>query len=66
LAGVGVDFDLDDMGAVGVGHPFARPGVIGVERRACLSRHCGDVDKRHRAVRTRHDKAAALKPDVGF
>jgi hypothetical protein len=33
LAGVAVDLDLGDMGAVGEGHPFPGPGVIGVEWR---------------------------------
>jgi hypothetical protein len=33
---VAVDFDLDDMGAVRERHPLARPGMIGVERRALV------------------------------
>ena len=65
-AGVAVDLDLGDVGAVGEGHPLAGPGVIGVERRAGVARDLRDLEQRDAPVGAGDDEIAVGKADVGL
>jgi hypothetical protein len=66
LAGLAVDLDLGDVGAVGERHPLARPGVIGVERRARAAGARGEVEQRYSAIGADHDELPGLERDVGL
>ena len=65
-AGVAVDLDLDDMGAVGKRQVLALPRMIGVERLALLAPERGDLQKADGAVGARDDEASVLEADVGL
>ena len=61
-----VDLDLGDMRAIGKGHPFPRPVVIGVERRALVAADRGGLDQPDPAVGAGHDEISVLEADVGL
>ncbi len=65
-AGVAVDLDFHDMGAVGKGHVLARPGVEGIERFAFLSPQRRHLEQADGTVGTGNDEAVSLEADIGF
>ena len=65
-AGLAVDLDLDDMGAVGEGQVLAGPGMVGVERLALFPPERRHLHQADGAVGAGDDEAAVGEADVGL